>query len=437
MLSAPLAPSYYGYVGSTKDALHIIQAAVDKQVDLILRRPHERERPGLIRSGNVFVFIEEHSGIKRWTDGIAWLPSRILGRFLVYRELDKHLLAEVDDKRKKKRKMLLAQDPLEKRHFAAHDAPGYDFKDQGLIKKTLSLSTVLKELHVDRRPAKQTIHLILYYSADDVLNGRLQRPSEAEHSATHISAGLWDAIKELLLGGKIPLEDEAYYFLDTNYQLQNMLVLQGYAPALAPAVAKHPPFPVPVQPALHAKDEPQDDQHPYAPQELAFTNPFTANTHANVGHPYQQYGPQDGFMAPHTLPPRPGPVHHHFAPFPPQHFQQMYQQQQAHFGLMLASSDQFLVSGASNGLFSSVGSGAVHAGSIALSTNSFSGPSMAFKYRNNSGGGSGWYQTGSGAGYASRLPALPHEGQDAHHHLPTPDESVSHLYMAGAGYHAT
>ncbi|CAO3597762.1 unnamed protein product [Absidia cylindrospora] len=27
-------------------------------------------------------------GIKRWTDGLVWSPSRIFGNFLIYRELD-------------------------------------------------------------------------------------------------------------------------------------------------------------------------------------------------------------------------------------------------------------------------------------------------------------------------------------------------------------
>lgn len=420
MSSAPLSPSYYGYVGSTKDALHIIQAAVNKQVDLILRRPHERERPGLIRSGNVFVFIEEHLGIKRWTDGIAWLPSRILGRFLVYRELDKQLLAESDDKKKKKRKVLFTQDPLEKHHIG-HADTGYGFKDQGLIKKTLSLSTVAKDLHVDRRAEKQTIHLILYYNADDVLNGKLQRPSELALKGMPIHSGLWDAIKELLLGGKIPIEDEAYYFLDNNYQLQNMLVLQAH----------HRPPP----PVLHAKEERVDEQqHHYVPHEPAFINPFTPGSHATVAYNYQQYVPQDGFAPP---PPPPGPGSQtlpHFAPYPPQHFQQVFQQQHPPFGLILASSDQFLVSGASNGLVSSVGSGAVHTGSIGLSNTSLSGPALVHKYRNSSGGSGNWFQTGSGAGYVSRLPALPHEAQDFQHHLPAPEDGVAQLYVTGANY---
>lgn len=48
----------------------------------VTRRLREEER-GLIRSGQVFVFDEQESGIKRWTDGLLWSPSRILWNFLV------------------------------------------------------------------------------------------------------------------------------------------------------------------------------------------------------------------------------------------------------------------------------------------------------------------------------------------------------------------
>ncbi|EGW32300.1 uncharacterized protein SPAPADRAFT_50867 [Spathaspora passalidarum NRRL Y-27907] len=264
MSSTRLYPSYYGYVGSTKDALLIIQEILDKQLDLVPRRPHERERPQLIKSGNVFVFIEEHSGIKRWTDGIAWSPSRLLGRFLVYRELDKQTLNEKDDRKKKKRKVSAdltstdfgsdtAKSPTlgsltsDTTSTTANTIPAsvsynsndykksllggpmvssYAFKDQGLIKKTLSLTTRTKDLHIDKQDEKQTIHLISYYNADDVLNGKLQRPSEGDLKNTIINPNLWNAVKNSSLGGKIPIEDEAYYFLDNNYQLQNMSLLQ-------------------------------------------------------------------------------------------------------------------------------------------------------------------------------------------------------------------
>lgn len=237
MSTERITETYRGYVGSTKDALLVTQAMLNQQLSLIPRRPTEKERPDLIKSGNVFVFIEEYLGIKRWTDGIAWSPLRILGRFLVYRELDKNSLNEKDDKKKKKRKVSIDQ----VRHNSnptyssgswtseAADSKAYVSRDQGLIKKTMSIATNSNDLELDKKNQKMTIHLICYYNADDVLNGTLLRPSENELKDLSVTKGLWDAVKETQLGGKIPIEDEAYYYLDSNYQLQNMSTLEDEA----------------------------------------------------------------------------------------------------------------------------------------------------------------------------------------------------------------
>lgn len=37
----------------------------------------------MVGSGAVFIFAVEESGMKRWTDGRGWSPSRIDGNFLV------------------------------------------------------------------------------------------------------------------------------------------------------------------------------------------------------------------------------------------------------------------------------------------------------------------------------------------------------------------
>lgn len=96
-----LTPTYSGYIGLTKDAVLVIQGVLNQELNSVHRRPHERERAELIRLGHVFVFIEEQLGIKRWTDGVAWSPSRILGRFLVYRELDRGAMGDVKRRRKR------------------------------------------------------------------------------------------------------------------------------------------------------------------------------------------------------------------------------------------------------------------------------------------------------------------------------------------------
>lgn len=81
-------PTWRGHIETTKDALIIFEACFNGQLAHCFRRPHDRERNQLIVSGNVFVYEEATSGIKRWTDGIPWSPSRILTNFLIYRQLN-------------------------------------------------------------------------------------------------------------------------------------------------------------------------------------------------------------------------------------------------------------------------------------------------------------------------------------------------------------
>jgi len=84
--------TFYGLVETTADALRIVELCRVGKLGRVSRRLHDKERQ-LIRSGSVFVFDELESGIKRWTDGRVWSPSRILGNFLIYRELERKSLS--------------------------------------------------------------------------------------------------------------------------------------------------------------------------------------------------------------------------------------------------------------------------------------------------------------------------------------------------------
>lgn len=81
-------PPWSGWIETTGDALIILEAARRGLIPRVTRRLVDSERK-MITSGSVFVFDEDESGIKRWTDGFFWSPSRILGNFLLYRETDK------------------------------------------------------------------------------------------------------------------------------------------------------------------------------------------------------------------------------------------------------------------------------------------------------------------------------------------------------------
>jgi hypothetical protein len=67
MSSNPDVPPFTGYVESTVNALRLIHAARQGVIPRITRRLNDAERRTMIKSGAVFVFSVEESGIKRWT----------------------------------------------------------------------------------------------------------------------------------------------------------------------------------------------------------------------------------------------------------------------------------------------------------------------------------------------------------------------------------
>ncbi|BFZ62381.1 Global transcription regulator sge1 [Saitoella coloradoensis] len=215
-----LHPTFFGHVHTTQDALLIFEACRRDIVKPITRRPHDREREQAIRSGCIFVFNEIQTGIKRWTDGVAWSPSRIMGNFLLYRELERRFAPgerkrQIKPSRPKpdrttttlvtpergsrgegsgshhRRSASVGSPPVGTAAPYRYTSSGqsseldfpepdtdralvgsltdtYGFKEGGLIKKTMSLI-------VDGQPH----HLISYYSAEDVKDGVLATPSKS------------------------------------------------------------------------------------------------------------------------------------------------------------------------------------------------------------------------------------------------------------------
>lgn len=76
-MASQLVPTYVGLVGTTQDALLLFEACLAGMLPCVTHRPNDRERAGLIQSGNVFVYHEKSTGIKRWTDDKNWSPSRV------------------------------------------------------------------------------------------------------------------------------------------------------------------------------------------------------------------------------------------------------------------------------------------------------------------------------------------------------------------------
>ncbi|KAJ2747791.1 Gluconate transport-inducing protein [Coemansia sp. BCRC 34301] len=77
--------TYYGFVSTSEDALALFEACRLGYKQRVPRRLSDAERSA-IRSGSVFVWEEGESGMKRWTDGRSWSPSRVQGCFLTYHE---------------------------------------------------------------------------------------------------------------------------------------------------------------------------------------------------------------------------------------------------------------------------------------------------------------------------------------------------------------
>lgn len=148
----------------------------------------------MITSGSVFVFDEDESGIKRWTDGFFWSPSRILGNFLLYRETDKrgagHRGGRSDSaedhqyndgsrqeghslSRPKGEASLSGRDRHRERVLVGSLTNSYKFKSDGLMKKTFSLTI-----------GGVAQHLISYYKVEDVEQGRLRSPSSLPELAS-------------------------------------------------------------------------------------------------------------------------------------------------------------------------------------------------------------------------------------------------------------
>ncbi|QLL33981.1 hypothetical protein HG536_0F03060 [Torulaspora globosa] len=194
-----IEPTFRGFIEDENDALLLFQATVDGKLKHIPRRPYEIERRHLIVSGSVFVFVEEISGIKRWTDGVSWSPSRIAGRFLIYKELDKgssgHVSKNVGNKTVDGDSGCSVKLPPLLRHSSSHsllsstaslsslsssssssrssDAAAVK-KYTGFTKKTMSV-----KFKDPRRNRVETLHLVSYYNVDDVNNQRLTRPRDS------------------------------------------------------------------------------------------------------------------------------------------------------------------------------------------------------------------------------------------------------------------
>ncbi|KAI9483378.1 MAG: Gti1/Pac2 family-domain-containing protein [Benjaminiella poitrasii] len=163
--------TFIGYIKTPQDALVIFEACRRGMLNRVQRRLTSKERIN-IQSGSVFAWDEREAGMRRWTDGRTWSPSRVLGSFLTYKELD--------TKRRPRRPPSMIPGV---KHIP------FSYKHNGLIKQSFSICTT----------SNQKIHLISYYTKADVLSGRLQRPSEDPRLCSiDIPRGLYPELNPLV-----------------------------------------------------------------------------------------------------------------------------------------------------------------------------------------------------------------------------------------------
>ena len=322
-------PTWRGHIETTKDALIIFEACFNGTLAHCFRRPHDRERNQLIVSGNVFVYEEATSGIKRWTDGIPWSPSRILTNFLIYRQLNSPFPpGEKKRATKRSQRSLKPGEPYptsasstpvtdESRPFPPESpnpsikteenpdkdanrglvgslVDSYEFKENGLLKKTMTVTVN----HVQH-------HLVSYYSLEDAKHN-LRTPRD--------DPNLKDLrIRDALLNQpkfKFPnLDDAGDGTFDQLEPQQNTYPGYGYPSAYSNGydarlyAGLQVSSPMGYQTGVYAPSQPASTGPGYpsiAPTTTSFGPPVQYTPHASLTHqhPYSHLNQQPQYQGP-------------------------------------------------------------------------------------------------------------------------------------------
>lgn len=256
--AGPLVPTFHGFVHNSMDGLVLFEACLSGKLHHVPRRPHDRERSSLIKSGSIFIYEENASGIKRWTDGVAWSPSRILGNFLIYRELEKPFPPGEKKRAMKRKRTSMPGEPYPRRDSDDNEAAdmttpltppepqvpvggevkpeipstdqdkelersligslvdSYGFRPDGLVKKTMSIS-VNGISH----------HMVSYYKVDDVKNNLLPRPlSDPRLQNISVRPELY-----LKQNFRAPVEETEHYAIDGHMNAHPQMMYSSMAGA--------------------------------------------------------------------------------------------------------------------------------------------------------------------------------------------------------------
>lgn len=117
--------------------------------------------------------------MRRWTDGRTWSPSRVSGSFLTYRELESKRRGANASRSSVSNGSIDGSSDTDSSDSYGNGGTGvpaessktsFSYKPDGLVKQSFSICT----------GAQQKLHLICYYTKQDVLNNRLNTPSQDE-----------------------------------------------------------------------------------------------------------------------------------------------------------------------------------------------------------------------------------------------------------------
>jgi len=289
--------TFYGFVQTTNDALLLFEACRIGKLKRIQRRLSESERLSQVVSGSVFIWDEEESGIKRWTDGKTWSPSRIHGSFLIYKEM------EPTSKRKNMN------------NSGNEEAPS-GVKEDGLIKKALSICTANNKRQ----------HLVSYYSREDFDNARLPIPSELhEYTSISIPSELYpEFVPETVptVNGSM-----GYFYCDPNVRgIEGQQAAQAHRPTQYPQLALPSTEIVNVQPTANATDYEREIYQHNIHYRTPPSNDYQQTQHSSYQHSqnYQSRAPSPRYLDNQPTPPveswgvdrypyRASVGHHHYA----------------------------------------------------------------------------------------------------------------------------
>lgn len=367
-------PTWQGFLDTTKDAMTVVEAALQGRLSHISRRPHDKERAEMLTSGTVLVYEENASGIKRWTDAVHWSPSRVMNNCLIYRQLVRALKPEekktalnpsCGTKRKRKESTgptitktgdnintsddefenpsfegaqtgdpdsatkvyaNFAQNltPDQQRRFCGSLIDSYEFKEGGLMKKTISVKYQGTHHHV-----------ISYYSLEDVVSGKLKRPFQDEKLADIHPR------PELLNGWKVSLEDE---------EGKDLPLVGGYGQHIQPSHLQHHMLEAVTQAAGHGIVQTHGPLHLQVPGDY-WHGPQVSHYPATQSSPHhfassQSTTPQYPAQQPQPPPPQsyaPPPPAQSYTPQAPGGQQYVQPPSPQHYPSPLSSSPQYAV----------------------------------------------------------------------------------------------